>query len=125
MSLLLEALKKAELAKQASKADASPAEAAPPEPVTEVITREKLPDISQPLEILTDDLPSSEQKTPAEEPVRPALTLQGAQEPRPISSPGEPRPSSARAQAQQMFEVKEMDYNPRRPFYLTLGLLAL
>lgn len=128
MSLLLEALKKAELAKQASKADASPAEPAPPEPVTQVITREKLPDISQPLEILTDDLPSSEQKTPAEEPVRPALTLQaaaGAQEPRPNSSPGEPVLSGARAQAQQMFEVKEMDYNPRRPFYLTLGLLAL
>ena len=32
---------------------------------------------------------------------------------------------AARAQAQQLFQVKEMDYNPRRPFYLTLGALAL
>jgi tetratricopeptide (TPR) repeat protein len=34
---------------------------------------------------------------------------------------GEP----ARTQAEQLFQVKEMDYNPRRPFYLTLGALAV
>src|SRR5206468_8923532 len=33
--------------------------------------------------------------------------------------------TAERAQAQQLFQVKEMDYNPRRPFYLTLGALAL
>jgi len=73
MSLLLEALKKAELAKQVAKAEAPPEpEPAPSEPDTRrVITREKLPDITQSLRILTDDLPSSDAKaaeTAAERP---------------------------------------------------------
>ena len=61
MSLLLEVLKKAELAKQLAKegAPAAAPEHAPPDPASRVITREGLPDITQPLEILTDDLPSS------------------------------------------------------------------
>jgi len=58
MSLLLEALKKAELAKQVAKAEA-PSPEPKSEPARPVMTREKLPDITQPLEILTDDLPSS------------------------------------------------------------------
>ena len=133
MSLLLEALKKAELAKQIARAESpSPApvaETASPEPATRVITREKLPDITQSLEILTDDLPSSEQKPPAAEPARPELSLQEPQafDPAPLPAPGigEPAPIDERAQAQQLFQVKEMDYNPRRPFYFTLGALAL
>jgi Flp pilus assembly protein TadD len=130
MSLLLEALKKAELAKQAAKEGAPSAqpELAPPEPAARVITREKLPDISQPLEILTDDLPSSE---PAGETAAasPELSLQGEEmfEPaaQPAPSTNEFARTAERAQAQQLFQVKEMDYNPRRPFYLTLGALAL
>ena len=61
MSLLLEALKKAELAKQIAKAEvpAPEPQPAPPEPTKPVMTRERLPDISQSLEILSDDLPSS------------------------------------------------------------------
>ena len=66
MSLLLEALKKAELAKQGGKpADDETSiqfEPAPPERRGEaqpVITRGQLPDISQPLEILSEDLPSA------------------------------------------------------------------
>src|SRR5258708_12900413 len=64
MSLLLEALKKAELAKQIAKAEAASPEPkpAPSEPTKPVMTRERLPDITQPLEILSDDLPSSETK---------------------------------------------------------------
>ena len=58
MSLLLEALKKAELAKQLARAAEASGSA---QPATPVITREKLPDITQPLEILTDDLPHREQ----------------------------------------------------------------
>jgi len=89
MSLLLEALKKAELAKQTAKEGAPSAEPelAPPEPAARVITREKLPDISQPLEILTDDLPSSE---PAGETAAAGseLSLQG----RRCSSPQPSRP---------------------------------
>ncbi len=95
MSLLLEALKKAELAKQVAKEGAASAEPglAPPEPAARVITREKLPDISQPLEILTDDLPSSE-----------------------------PAAETAAASSELSLQGQE---TLRRPFYLTLGALAL
>lgn len=131
MSLLLEALKKAELAKQTAKAESSPA-VSPPEPTLEpaapVMTRERLPDISQPLEILSDDLPSSEKRAPLDQ-AEPSLSMQEA-EPRPAPEPmpaDEPlrRVDSERAQAQRMFQVKEMDYNPRRPFYLTIAALVL
>src|SRR5712671_6476997 len=130
MSLLLEALKKAELAKQVAKEGAPSAEPelAPPEPAARVITREKLPDITQPLEILTDDLPSSD---PAGETgaASSELSLQGDEAFEPaaqaIPSTNEFARTADRAQAQQLFQVKEMDYNPRRPFYLTLGALAL
>ena len=131
MSLLLEALKKAELAKQVAKEGAPSAEPerASPEPATRVITREKLPDITQPLEILTDDLPSSEPNAGETAAARPELSLQGEErfEPaaQPIPSTDEFGRTPERAQAQQLFQVKEMDYNPRRPFYLTLGALAL
>jgi tetratricopeptide (TPR) repeat protein len=117
MSLLLDALKKAELAKQGTRQESS----------ATVITREKLPDISQPLEILTDDLSSPGQSAAAPEPARSELSLEGY-----AAAPQRPDPDSSesllhneRAQAQQLFEVKAMDYNPRRPFYLTLGVLAL
>ena len=145
MSLLLEALKKAELAKQGAKSD--PAESSPAGE-SRVITREALPDITQPLEILANDLPSATAQ-PAE--VAPATLTPGT----PLElAPAEPRPledllgtpaaagtadfnsdtdreaepmaaEPARAAARQVFEVKEMDYNPRRPFYITLGLLGL
>jgi Flp pilus assembly protein TadD len=130
MSLLLEALKKAELAKQVAKAQAPSPEpqAALPDQAPGVITREKLPDISQPLEILTDDLPSSDVKAGETTAARPELSLQeeifepAAQ---PVPSANEFARPAGRAQAQQLFQVKEMDYNPRRPFYLTLSALAL
>lgn len=130
MSLLLEALKKAELAKQVAKAEApTPDEPAPFEPSKSVMTRERLPDITQPLEILTDDLPSSESKEAGTVESGPELSLQEPEtfEPsaQPFSPVEEPARVAERAQAQQLFQVKEMDYNPRRPFYLTLGALAL
>jgi tetratricopeptide (TPR) repeat protein len=131
MSLLLEALKKAELAKQVAKAEAPPEpEPAPPEPATRrVMTREKLPDITQPLQILTDDLPSSAPKAVGTAGVKPEFSLQEEErvEPaaQPVLSTNEFARTAERAQAQQLFQVKEMDYNPRRPFYLTLGALVL
>src|SRR5207245_4953431 len=128
MSLLLEALKKAELAKQIAKAEAHPPEPPTPEPATPVITREKLPDISQPLEILTEDLPPQLHASAAQA-ERPALSLREteatAPATRPTPSAKESERSVERAQAQQLFQVKEMDYDPRRPFYLTLATLAL
>jgi tetratricopeptide (TPR) repeat protein len=133
MSLLLDALKKAELAKQIAKAESptpeqAGAEPAPLEPAPRVITREKLPEITQPLEILTDDLPS-EQKAPEAPKARPELSLQEAEAFAPAAPPplrtGVPPHPEGRAQAEQLFQVKEMDYNPHRPFYLTLGALGL
>jgi len=135
MSLLLDALKKAELAKQIAKADSAADTATPdPSPVAEagprVITRERLPDITQPLEILTDDLPSSGQSRPAEPPsARREISLEepAPYAPAPQAPPvmGNPEQLGGRAQAEQLFQVKEMDYNPRRPFYLTIGALGV
>ncbi len=131
MSLLLEALKKAELAKQVAKGEAPSPEPkpAPPEPTKPVMTRERLPDITQPLEILSDDLPSSETKAAEPAAARPEFSLQEQErfEPaaQPILSTNEFARTAERAQAQQLFQMKEMDYNPRRPFYLTLGALVL
>jgi tetratricopeptide (TPR) repeat protein len=135
MSLLLDALKKAELAKQIAKAESPAArqgepDAASGEPSPRVITREKLPDITQPLEILTDDLPSSEEEVKEAPKERPELSLQEPQAfapapPPPAPLAGEPEHSGGRAQAEQFFQVKEMEYNPRRPFYLTLSALGV
>jgi Flp pilus assembly protein TadD len=133
MSLLLDALKKAELAKQLAKAESpapeqTGAELAPQEPAPRVITREKLPEITQPLEILTDDLPSK-QNAPEAPKARPELSLQEPEAFAPVapSTPrtSEPQHTEGRAQAEQLFQVKEMDYNPRRPFYLTLAALGV
>lgn len=134
MSLLLDALKKAELAKQIAKADnPTPeqpvgAEPAVEEPARMITTRAKLPDITQPLEILTDDLPSSGQQTAETPASRSELSLQDPEPFVPAMQPpaaGEPGHAGGRTQAEQLFQVKEMDYNPRRPFYLTLGALAV
>jgi len=131
MSLLLEALKKAELAKQAAKGEA-PTTSPQPEPgsgpAAPVTTRESLPDISQPLEILTEDLPSSSEHRPT-----PGTSTLSLEEPG-LSGPASAEPAlpmeesaraAERAQAQRVFQVKEMDYNPRRPFYFTVGALVI
>ena len=136
MSLLLEALKKAELAKQAAK-EQPPATDKPP------LTRDKLPDISQPMEIRSDDLSlvESAPTAPAPAPKRadkPVLELALEEPPRaapPEAPPAREAPAEAeftppdeaveRKQAQQLFEAKELDVNPRKPFYITLGALGL
>jgi len=149
MSLLLEALKKAELAKQSlrpGRAEAHPH-------VEPIITRESLPDITQPLEILPNDLPSAA----ADRAPQGGIQLEGrtgetgvsltsvlsaspdaadrtAPPPRdplrskPLAEDNESPPpgmQQSQAAARQMFEAKEMDYNPRRPFYITIGVLIL
>jgi tetratricopeptide (TPR) repeat protein len=139
MSLLLEALKKAELAKQAAKE--APADGKAP------FTRDQLPDISQPMEIHSDDLRLAGTATEPRPAAKPAfeLALEEPQrtEPRmaepPPAAPFEPPPRAAHAetdfaapgeaaerkQAQQLFEAKELDVNPRKPFYFALGALGL
>ena len=142
MSLLFDALKRAELAKQTAK-EPQLATDKPP------FTRDQLPDITQPMEIHSEDLSLAE-STPAagymekrplelarEEPPLPAApTLQPAAAARaaPVetsySPPREtayspPGDTAERRQAQRLFEAKELDVNPRRPFYLTVGALGL
>jgi tetratricopeptide (TPR) repeat protein len=151
MSLLLEALKKAELAKQGRKPaddEASGAlqlEPAPPKPgaaaqpkAQTVVTREELPDISQPLEILSEDLPSASTKRAAEKaavepmattppPSRPIRAAEPESEIELISNaaPASPetRGAAERDAARQLFEAKEVEYNPKRNFHITIGVL--
>ncbi|MBE0619767.1 MAG: tetratricopeptide repeat protein [Burkholderiales bacterium] len=130
MSLLLEALKKAELAKQAAK-EPRPAADKPP------FTRDKLPDISQPMEIHSDDLGPAKRAPASGQTDKPAFEL-ALEEPTRAAAPAPP-PRAApletgftatseaveRKQAQQLFETNELDVNPRKPFYITMGALGL
>ena len=134
MSLLLEALKKAELAKQAAK-EQPPASDKPP------FTRDKLPDISQPMEIRSEDLSLVDPAPAPKREEKPALELALEEPPRAAPPPPPPPPPRAapveepeftapaeaveRKQAQQLFEAKEMDVNPRKPFYITLAALGV
>ena len=138
MSLLLEALKKAEKAKEEAqrraRADSGgePEELqiegeAPAEPKL-VLTRDKLPEISQPLEILSDDLIDKTPAAPAPEPesvapargasARPALSASRAE--RRASDPEQ----AGRASARKVFEAKFREPNPRMPFYIMMGVLG-
>jgi tetratricopeptide (TPR) repeat protein len=127
MSLLLDALKKAELAKQRA-APTDPADSSSAsERATPVMTREKLPDIGQHVEIHTDDLPSAGEARESAS-ARP-LELMISPDPEPAAKPDAMRGERASAEGQdaarRLFEVKEIDYNPRRPFYLTLATLGV
>lgn len=157
MSLLLEALRKAEQAKQGAtaqgdvaadssthgasmqpEADASAADVTPESEALAsrpLITRDRLPDITQPLEILTDDLPSG----PLLRTARPMSERAAPTNPQPSASPPRPERSKPREDnaaetdttaqerntARQLFEAKATEYNPRRPFYITLGVLGV
>src|SRR3989441_13314022 len=135
MSLLLEALKKAEKAKEEAqkraRGDSGGAagelrlegEAAPAADNTRVVTRPELPDISQPLEIVSDDLAVKEPASAGEK-ASPEYTA--AQSPRPQAPLREADPRSAdRASARKVFEAKFREPNPRMPFYITMGVLGL
>jgi Tfp pilus assembly protein PilF len=121
MSLLLEALKKAEKAKEDAQrraqgggelrlADSPPAGA----PAKPVLTRPELPDITAPLEILSEDLAAkpaageASTETPAPPRRRPAADAQAAD----------------RAAARKVFEVKMREPNPRLPFFIMVGALG-
>ena len=151
MSLLLEALKKAELAKQQGTATQPPdgvaadpgaagltLEPASADPGGErplpMITRDRLPDITQPLEILSEDLPSASARR------EPPATSAAASQPLHVGAEGTVAAAAERAgraatapdpeepdrlSARQLFEAKDTDYNPRRPFFLMLGVLGL
>jgi tetratricopeptide (TPR) repeat protein len=138
MSLLLEALKKAEKAKEEAQRQARGAaggraetDATAVQPQPHVTTRHELPPLSTALEIASEDLAVGERPKPAlelapEEPPTP--------EPRPAPH-GAPRregarvattaPAADRAAARNVFEAKIGEPNPRLPFYLTLGVLGV
>lgn len=145
MSLLLEALKKAELAKQNQSVQPAPADAGAMR-LEPVITRESLPDINPSIEISAEDIPPA----PEQRPVPEAQPVEAALDPvtprdgdMPLLDPpdqqtaasggfspfereaGLPSGDAGRDAARQLFDVKEVDYNPRRPFYITLGILGL
>ncbi|HET7364718.1 MAG TPA: tetratricopeptide repeat protein [Burkholderiales bacterium] len=134
MSLLLEALKKAERAKEEAQRrargeGASAAPAAEPSAAERrpVVTRDKLPQITAPLEIVTEDLVAP----PTPPTPRPPLEI--APEPEPAKPAARPRAGPARAQteaasrasARKVFEAKFREPNPRLPFYVTLGVLGV
>lgn len=131
MSLLLEALKKAEKAKEeaqrqakaAQTGETQPAEAASGQsPVRRVVTRPELPDISQPLEILSEDLRADEPRT------SPALALESEPAPSPAASGGvATRPGTPRAGVESRPRIEEpfREPNPQTPFYASLGVLGV
>jgi Tfp pilus assembly protein PilF len=133
--LLLEALKKAELAKQNASGQQGDGAAAPVDPASglsleptpgdaaerPLITRDRLPDITQPLEILSEDLPSAGARREASA----AASGPGAAPMAAASAPATASEDDDRASARQMFEAKTPDYDPRRPFFMVVGLLGI
>src|SRR5256885_6770857 len=126
MSLLLEALKKAEKAKEEAqkraRGDSGGAagelrlegDAAPETDNTRVVARPELPNIAQPLEIVGDDLAVKEPAAP-----------QTAPSPRPQAPPEADPRSADRAAARKVFEAKFREPNPRMPFYIAMGVLGV
>ena len=147
MSLLLEALKKAELAKQQVNRSADPTldgeQGLSLEPRESIITREELPAITPSIEITQEDTiqpahssaPEPQFSTTTTEPLPvqdppPLNDMAPVQEPpaveevMPVGAPASSSQTDQHA-ARQLFDVKEVDYNPRRPFYITLAVLGL
>ncbi len=148
MSLLLDALKKAEKAKEdaqrgdkpnAPRSDRLSLEPSPEE-AKRVMTRDKLPDISTSLEIESDDL-SPRQSAAAKADATAAAPMAPAN-PEATAPPAAPactrqaRPTAAaaraaadapqRAAAEKVFQAKKFkEPNPRLPFYITMGVLGL
>jgi hypothetical protein len=149
MSLLLEALKKAEKAKEDAQRRARNGNGGgEPEPSVfdsdatvatdgrHVMRRDELPDISAPLEILSDDL-----RPPAQPKAAAPLELMPTQDDPPAEPKAEPRRAAAprassntqaagasgaeRAAAQKVFEAKFREPNPRLPFYIVMGFLGV
>jgi tetratricopeptide (TPR) repeat protein len=128
MSLLLEALKKAEKAKEeaqrrerAGAAGVSPAEPPPSvEPAPEpVVTRDQLPDVRQPLALEEDDLTA---RAPAAK-AAPGAQPQRRAEPKPEAQAGQP--DAQRSSARKVFEAKFKEPNPRLPFFIAMGALGV
>lgn len=134
MSLLLDALKRAEEAKKAQRQAESQAAEAGSEPLSlaplegeepgakepqqdanvdrPLTTRNDLPNISQALEILPEDL-------------APATSGNVGQRAQRVEPRKQENEEAFRDAARQLFEAKTPAYNPRKPFYITLGALGV
>jgi tetratricopeptide (TPR) repeat protein len=124
MSLLLEALKKAEKAKEEAQrrarqgagelrlADDAPANTPAEAPAKPVMTRPELPDITAPLEILSEDLAA-----------KPAAGELAMEAPAPRRAAADAR-AADRAAARKVFEAKVREPNPRLPFFIMVGALG-
>jgi Flp pilus assembly protein TadD len=146
VSLLLEALKKAEKAKEEAQrraraeggeAAAAPAAEAERKPV---LTRDQLPDISPSLEIASDDLAPSTASKPSSRPEPTLEPLEPPPAPRQQPAPkaasraaapkagpakaGDEQAAAGRASAKKVFEAKFREPNPRMPFYIAMGVLG-
>jgi Flp pilus assembly protein TadD len=137
MSLLLEALKKAEKAKEDAQRRASevgselqladtaqPFAGTPEAPAQPVLTRAELPDITAPLEILPEDIAAGSPSGAAPG----GLSLESAPPPRSAGAaqrrPAADPQSAQRATARKVFEAKVREPNPRLPFFIVMGTLG-
>jgi len=146
MSLLLEALKKAEKAKEEAQRGTKDegaaselqraAETPPGEGAKRVVTRDELPDISAPLEILSEDIAASaptraSSATPPSS-GEPPTTSAPTEEPKPAARREPARaaaafdqPAAERAMAKNGLETKFKESDPRIPFFITVGVLGI
>jgi Tfp pilus assembly protein PilF len=83
-----------------------------------VLTRAELPDISQPLEILSDDIAAPKPAAAS----RPAASARPAPK---SATPDAHAQAAGRASARKVFEAKFKEPNPRLPFYIAMGVLGL
>lgn len=125
MSLLLEALKRAEKAKEEAQRRA--AESAPSAESRRLLTKDHLPDIAQPLEIVTDD-PGRTARPPDSETFAPPRGAGPASDPSRVETANAAQASPVqreRATARRVFEAKFREPDPRRPFFFTLAMLGI
>ena len=127
MSLLLEALKRAEKAKEEAQrrsregegaSELRLAEPAAADAQKPVVTRDELPPITSPLEIQSEDLRVEAPATPRED-----LSLQRAAAAQPPRG-GNAQEAAQRSSARKVFEAKVREPNPRLPFLITMGALG-
>jgi tetratricopeptide (TPR) repeat protein len=146
MSLLLDALKKAEKAKDDARRRSHEAEApGPDDTVVQVRTRNDLPEISKNLEFHSEDLSSgitSERPGSAVPDAFSTAPARPAAEPAPVNAGMSPdnsarrqppardaekeydTQSAQRSAAKHVFEAKFREPNPKLPFYITMALLG-
>jgi tetratricopeptide (TPR) repeat protein len=78
-----------------------------------------------PLELAPEEPPLRAAPAPQAAPATRAAPVETSYSPPDETAYSPPGDTAERKQAQQLFEAKELDVNPRKPFYLTVGALGL